>query len=147
MDQQLGTSHVRAAEGQQRDMGEQPYTVVVDGARGLVRATLRGIWSLEILGRYSAALVDALGQLARDGHSPASARLLIDLRQHGIQPREVAEAIQARVSETEMPVGRTAVLVSPSALHRMQAQRIGALFHANVFDDDARALSWLLGPA
>lgn len=121
-----------------------PYTIAVDASRGLIRATLRGMWDLGVLAGYTAELQATFARLSASVPPGQPLELLIDLRQHGVQPREVGEAIQAELARADVAAAaRTAVLVSPSALHRLQAQRLGSHLAASFFADEAEALAWL----
>ena len=124
-------------------MSETPYTVQVDRDRLFVRLTLHGLWDLGTVERYSEAAREAFAALGTNGEPVSGSRILIDLRQHGIQPRDVAERIQAKLKNGLSPGARHAVLVSESTLHRMQAQRIGTLINASFFSDEAEAMAWL----
>ena len=129
-------------------MASPPYTVCVDRPRLLIRATLHGLWQLGTLERFRREMERALAELATTGATPDRFRLLVDLRDHGVQPREVAQAIQAQLTH-HASAGPHAILVSQSALHKMQVQRMGATLNAAYFADEAAALAWLLaaGPA
>ena len=122
---------------------EEPFTIETDRTSNMIRLTLRGLWDLPTVERYVAAAREALSALTRDGIPPSEIGLLVDLRQQGIQPREVTERIQAALKEGPSRGSRHAVLVSSSTLHRLQAQRVGVLLGASFFDDEAAALAWL----
>lgn len=124
-------------------MAEAPYTISVDRNRGLVRMTLRGIWDLKTFEDYAAAARRAYAELTEQETPPAACRILIDLRQHGTQPRQVAEGIQAELASGEARPAQHAVIVSESMLHRMQAHRLGATINASFFTDEETAMNWL----
>ena len=126
-------------------MTHAPYTIDVDENARLVRLALFGLWDLETLDRYAKDVWQAFSRAEAAGIAPERFRVLIDLTQHGVQPREVAERIQRQLAVGISPASRHAVLVSESALHKIQAQRVGAhlsgVFFASREED---AMTWLL---
>lgn len=125
-------------------MAEPPYTVSVDRERSLVRLTLSGLWDLPTCERYAADVRKAFAGLVAMGVPIDAYGVLIDLRRHGVQSREVSERTQAELRNGISSGSHHAVLVSESVLHKMQAQRVGSLIGASFFTDEARAIDWLL---
>ena len=125
------------------DGGEPPFAIDIDVAQRFVRLTLVGMWTLAIVDAYVDALTQAFKDAATAGAAPGALRTLVDLRRHGIQQRDVAQEIEARLAQGAAQVQRLAVLVSGSALHAMQARRAGSLIQARVFVDEGEALAWL----
>ena len=68
---------------------------------------------------------------------------LIDVRQHGVQGRDVVEGLQAFARSASSRATKTAVVVE-SALYRLQAARIGSEPDHAIFRSDAEARRWLL---
>ena len=128
-------------------MADEFFKTHVDPRQSLVRLSLSGQWTVEIVDDYAMAAEAAFRQLTETGTPLRKCKALIDLRQHGVQSREVAERIQGWIRLALSDGARHAVLVSDSALHRMQAQRVGALLGARFFSDEAQALDWLLNEA
>lgn len=118
---------------------ETKYRVEVDPRALSARLTLFGLWDLATVDRYSRDVEQALSE----GGAADRYRLLIDLRSHGVQPREVAAEIQSRLMQGVDRTSRIAVLVSESLLHRLQAQRLGSHVRASFFADEGEALAWL----
>ena len=124
-------------------MADKLFRIDVDQRQSLVRLTLFGQWDVVTVDRYAAAAQDAFATLTEAGTPLDRCKALIDLRQHGVQPREVTERIQRWISLDLSEGARHAVLLSESALHRMQAQRVGSTLGAAFFSDEAEALAWL----
>ena len=70
--------------------------------------------------------------------------MLLDVRRHWIQSKEVAAEIERGLAELTELGQRHAVLVSPSALHKAQARRVTSRLVAGYFEDEGEALAWLL---
>lgn len=124
-------------------MKDDCFEIDIDRRQLLVRLKLSGIWDIDTVDRYAVAAQAAFSELTGAGVGIASCRALIDLRRHGVQPREVTERIQGWLNLALSDGARHAVLLSESALHRMQAQRVGSAFDAAFFSDETEALDWL----
>ena len=124
-------------------LAEELFTIDVDRRDALVRLTLFGLWDVATVDRYAAAAQAAFSSLNEAGVPLDRCKALIDLRQHGVQSREVTHRIHGWIKLDLSGGARHAVLVSASMLHRMQAQRVGAALDANFFSDEADALAWL----
>ena len=125
-------------------MTRPPFTIEYDEPQQLLKLRLFGLWELETLDRYTDELNRIFGRIAASGGSPKDSRILVDLREHGIQSREVASEIETRLSRGAAVAKRHAVLVSESALHKMQAARAGSQIQARFFTDEQAAVDWLL---
>lgn len=124
-------------------MNRDEYRIEVDPERSFARLTLSGLWDSGTVDRYTGDVESALEQAAAGGGPAGGYRILIDLRNHGVQSRDVAAEIQDRLSRGIAQASRIAVLTSPSALHRMQAQRLGSHVSASFFADAGEAEKWL----
>ena len=129
----------RLQEGIGSAMNEERYRIEVDPRTLSARLTLFGLWDLATLNRYTYDVTQALAE----GGAAGRYRILIDLRNHGVQSREVAAAIQSRLMMGIEQASQVAILVSPSLLHRLQAQRLGSHVQASFFADEDEALTWL----
>ena len=123
-------------------MTDEFFTIGVDVRRSLIHLQLYGIWDVPTVDRYAAAAQAAFAKVA-EGAARDGCKVLIDLRRHGVQPREVAERIGAWLTKAASEEARYAVLVSDSSVHKMQAQRLGSLLSAQVFSDEGEARAWL----
>lgn len=121
-------------------MSSLPFTIEVDRSTGVIRATAYEFWTLATLAQYEAAVVAAQGAVRRSGLGPL---LLIDVRRHGVQSREVVQGLQRFAGSTHGRTMKTALIVE-SALYRLQAARIGSSAHHAMFQNDDDALAWLL---
>lgn len=124
--------------------GEPAFTIDINIPQRFVRLTLVGMWTRSIVDAYVDALTRAVGEAAALGAARHALRILVDLRRHGIQQRDVAAEIESRLAQGAAQAERLAVLVSGSALHAMQARRAGSLIQARVFVDESEALAWLM---
>ena len=122
-------------------MSSPSFTIEVDQSNGVIRATTYEFWTLATLEQYEAAVVTAQETVRRSGLRPL---LLIDVRRHGVQSREVAQGLQRFAGSKYGQATKTAVIVE-SALYRLQAARIGSSAHHAIFQNDDDALQWLLG--
>lgn len=125
-------------------MHKPPFEIDHDARRQLLTLRLVGLWDRAILDDYTAALNSIFSKVEASGRSTSGYRVLVDLREHGLQPRDIAAEIEARLSRGAAQASRHAILVSGSVLHRMQVKRAGAQIEAYIFVDEAEAMQWLL---
>ncbi len=125
-------------------IGSPGYSITVDMERHLVRLKLSGFWDLETYERYTCELDDMTTKAANADRSAQNLRVLVDLRDHGLQSREVATAIHENLKKAAYSAQRHAVLISASFLHKTQAQRVSAPMKAQFFCDEEEAVMWLL---
>ena len=123
---------------------EPGYRIDVDVERRLVTLTLVGFWDQALFDRYTHEVEILAANGAKAGRPRTEYRVLIDLREHGLQSQSVAAQIQMGLIENETRTRRQAVLVSRSALHKAQAQRLGRSMDARFFENEHEAISWLL---
>lgn len=121
-------------------MNTLPFTVEVDRSSGLILATTFQFWTLATLELFEAAVMAEQEAVRRSGLPPL---FLIDVRQHGVQSREVVEGLQRFANSANGRATKTAVVVE-SALYRLQAARIGSVPHHAIFRDERDARDWLL---
>lgn len=120
------------------------YVIRVDVQRRLVTLKLLGFWTVETYDEYTRALKTLAVKGKAAGRSLEEYRVLVDLREHGLQSKEVAACIEQGLADGATRRHPHAVLVSPSALHKAQAQRIGAHIAPGFFTDEAVAMQWLM---
>ena len=121
-------------------MHTQPFIIDVDRSRGLISARAYQFWTLAVLERYRVRVQAEQEAIRRSGLRPL---FLIDVREHGVQSREVVEGLQRFADSPSCRATKTAVVVE-SALYRRQAARIGSVPHHATFHDERDALDWLL---
>ena len=124
-------------------MTAQPLTVVFQPERRLLTITMRGIWDMAQIETFKASVATAVAEIKRSSAENLF-DVLVDLREHPLQPRDVAEALEMVVAGLERGPRRAAVVTSPSALHRLQATRLGRSRDAHVFTSLDDANQWLL---
>ncbi|WP_293884058.1 hypothetical protein [Sphingomonas sp.] len=125
-------------------MSTPGYKIEVDTKNRLVRLTLTGFWDRATFDRYTEEIEGLAQEARRAGRARLDYRVLVDLRNHGVQSREVATSIEAGMIHNASPLQRHAVLISNSALHRSQVQRLGASTDTRLFENEEDALAWLL---
>ncbi|WP_242140925.1 hypothetical protein [Sphingomonas sp. TREG-RG-20F-R18-01] len=123
------------------------YVIRVDVARRLVTLKLLGFWTVETFDEYTRALKALAAKGKTAGRSPEEYSVLVDLREHGLQSKEVAARIEQGLAAGANRRHPHAVLVSPSVLHKAQAQRIGAHIAPRFFADEEAAMRWLMAGA
>ena len=121
-------------------MTSLPFTIEVERSSGLIRAAAYEFWTLAILERFKACVQAEQEAVRRSGLRPL---FLIDVRQHGVQSREVVEGLQAFARSGSCRATKTAVVVE-SALYRFQAERIGSEPDHSIFRNYDEARQWLL---
>ena len=117
-----------------------PFTIEVDRSSGLIRAAAYEFWTLATLAQFKARVQAEQETIRRSGLRPL---FLIDVRQHGVQSRDVVEGLQAFARSPSCRATKTAVVVE-SALYRFQAERIGSERDHAIFRRDDEARQWLL---
>ena len=121
------------------------YEVSIDPPRKLVNLKLTGQWDLTTVASYARAVGDGFARMKASGVTPGDYLLLVDMRAHGLQVREVTTAYQAFINAHASFVRRRATIVTPSALHELLAKRVAKeLDLANgFFRTEQEALDWL----
>ncbi|WP_022683289.1 hypothetical protein [Sphingobium bisphenolivorans] len=126
-------------------MATRPYEIAYDDNRKLLRITLAGLWDLPTAHSY---LEDLRRQEQRIGLDLDQLSVLIDMREHAIQPREVADLLTDSLKDAGRPGRTTASIVSSSALKVLQIKRISEMIERNeLFTTEADALAWLAAQA
>ena len=120
------------------------YRIDVDPQRQLVHLRLLGQWDRPTLTAYRQELRNAMQTFAAQGARPGEYLLLIDVREHGVQPKEVAAEHQEIIAEYIPLARRRALVMSASALHALQVRRISPTPDVDMFRTDEEALAWLL---
>lgn len=121
-------------------MNTLPFTIEVDRSSGLICAAAYEFWTSAILEQFKVRMQAEQEVIRRSGLRPL---LLIDVRQHGVQSREIVEGLQAFARSASFRATKTAVVVE-SALYRLQAARIGSEHDHAIFRSDDEARRWLL---
>jgi hypothetical protein len=122
---------------------ETPFEVVLDIAARRFHATLRGTWSTPTLVEFQNAMRDVIARCELTHTPPESLLALIDMRDYGVQSQEVASTMQAGVEHYQRLSRHIAVVVSGSALQRMQVRRVAPHSKHRFFTDYRCAVEWL----
>ena len=121
-------------------MDTLPFTIEVDRSSGLICAAAYEFWTPAILERFKVSVQVEQEVTRRSGLRPL---FLVDVRQHGVQSKEVVESLQAFANSSSWRATKTAVVVE-SALYRLQAARIGSGPNHAIFRSVDEARQWLL---
>ena len=96
---------------------------------------------------FEQELAAAFSHVTAQGRQPGECRFLSDIRDAGVQPREITERLQAIMAQYIMRYGSLtrgiAMLVSESSLKMMQARRVAGGGGAAFFLDEDEATAWL----
>lgn len=122
-------------------MPEEPFTVHIEAATGVLVARAQSFWKVETLHEFTASIMASIEVMKRQGRPVL---LLIDAREHGVQSQEVVIGLQRWAHSDAVKAVRTAVIV-PSALYRRQARRISSPGNHELFSDEVEARAWLGG--
>lgn len=118
-----------------------PYTIAKSAQHRLIDITLVGLWNMAVVDAHRRDVADAMQSLGGTG----GLRILIDATEHGLQPKDVAEAITSMVADFAALDNVSAVVVPQSALTGLQSKRMGSSLSRNrYFSSRGDALSWLL---
>lgn len=121
-------------------MTQPTYHIDANVPGAFLRLHLAGDWDAEITARFAADVAKTLHRMLASGLRHGELRTLIDMREKHILPQNVAAEF-AKMVRPGSPSKRIALVVS-SALHRLQAKRIGDARH-RIFDTEHDALAWL----
>ncbi|MET0377306.1 MAG: hypothetical protein ABW128_23985 [Rhizorhabdus sp.] len=125
-------------------MTERQYSVDYDPGKRIIRLALVGQWDVETLHAYEQAITDTIAPLGGAGGLRKDLGFLVDKRNQGVQSKIVAEGLGAMIlggKDLKLPC---AILLSLSALQKLQQQRVTAsLSNTAIFTDEAKALAWL----
>lgn len=130
------------ADAAGRAMSHEPFTILFEQDRRLLNISLRGLWDLAQVQHYE----DSVRSMVRDIMRSGVIRqfdVLVDLREHAVQTRDVAEALQGVVGRIGDGVARLALVTSSSSLQKMQATRLGQSSFTRFFSSMEDADSWL----
>ncbi|KQM26554.1 MULTISPECIES: hypothetical protein [unclassified Sphingomonas] len=112
----------------------------ITSAPWMLDFALFGHWDLGTVGRFGAAIRDAVMRLPSLGVRPGEQVALFDITGFAVQSPDVLAAIGA-IADRSRTTSRKIALVRNSALLSMQAKR--ALPHLPMFDSREEALAWL----
>jgi len=117
--------------------------VTSEPSRKLVRATMKGLLTLEEVKRFS---TEEQAAVARMGLKSGEFVLIIQTGGNQVQTQEVMEAFRALMIHSPLKARKIAT-VRDGALTRMQSRRISQVrSNAEVFDTVVEAEAWLMEP-
>ena len=121
----------------------QPFVFDYDPAVRLLRLKLIGLWDGATLGAFAAEARTLRDRVERAGHRDDEGRILIDLTDFPVQPKNITEGIGQLLPTFGQRAGRIALVKSGSALQTIQVQRLIASEKAHLFAVPEEALAWL----
>lgn len=121
------------------------YSIDVNPRQQLLEVRLSGQWTVATVASYRLDVDAALARMQAQGGRPGEYLLLVDMREQGVQSREVAAAYQAFISDYAWVGRRRATIVSGSALHELQVKRVAKELDVEnaFFRTEEEALGWL----
>lgn len=115
------------------------FTFTLDRARGLVRISMQGFYTVEDVAAFLDARREALAALGL----PRNAHLTLnDLRAMKVQPQDVIQAFQKGLAVPEEKARKLAIIVD-AAMARGQANRAINSADTRYFTDLESAEAWL----
>ena len=119
---------------------DSQFSFRVDRARGLIRITMSGLFTIDAIDAFLRARAQAHAEL---GLPPNQHLTLNDLRGMKIQTQEVVAAFRDMVAAPDYRSRRLAFVAGPT-LARSQLMRALSGRDARCFEDPAVAEAWLL---
>jgi hypothetical protein len=116
------------------------YSIEVDRERRMLRIRFVGVWTITSMDEFAQA---RRRTLTEEGWGKGDYVCLVDLREHGVQPRDVADhGIKSNVGAAVNAPRKTALVVS-SMLKKLQVARALTRGDEQVFMSEEEALRWL----
>lgn len=103
-----------------------------------------GLWTAALVESFLSDMAEVALRYAQAGLPEQSLMTTIDLRRHSIQARETIEWLAPNVHRYHYLSKRTAILLSRSALAKLQAERFLTLDRHRFFTSEAAARDWLV---
>lgn len=114
------------------------YEITFDVARKLLRLALIGHWNRDVIEQFDR---DRTATLESLGWSTGSYDCLVDLRQQGVQSREVAER-GGEISAVGSHLPRRTAVIASGMLAKLQVERVTGE-NERVFTSEEEAMAWL----
>jgi hypothetical protein len=119
------------------------FKVIPDPKNRLLLITLEGFWDAAVMTAFEAAERVAIAQITQ---RPGPFDQIIDSRDYPVQAPAIITRHSAWAEQlADMGLRRTAIVMGPSGLARMQANRISTHNHKS-FASEAEARIWLQEP-
>ena len=115
-----------------------------DAEQRLLRLKLIGIWDAAILLAFVSEAAALRTGVERAGHRDDAGRLLLDLTDFPVQPKQITERLSELLPRFGDRTGRVAVIRSSSALQHLQMQRLLKSDKTRVFTSAGEGEAWLL---
>jgi hypothetical protein len=105
--------------------------------------TSYGLWNSALVDEFLDGMAVIQWRYDAAGIPPRQLHTVIDLRHHAVQVRETIERLAPEVHRYHDLSKRTAILLSHSALAKMQAERFLTLDRHRFFTSETLARDWL----
>lgn len=118
---------------------EPDYRIEFEAKQKLVRMSLTGLWTRQILESYQRD-----GKLGLSEQGIGSAGVLIDMRHFAVQTQEVVDTLLLLIASRGQSSNPHAFILSSSAIQKIQLGRmVTQLKNAAFFKEEGEALAWL----
>ena len=119
------------------------YLIETDPRRSYMRLTFSGLMDHGTVDRFEDEITAAIARMPSKDGRPGDCLFLSDVRDAGVQSRDISERLQAIMARYGPLTRRTALLVSGSALEMMQVRRVAGMDGTAFFKSEGEALAWL----
>ena len=126
-------------------MTSERYQFDYNAEDRFLRLKLVGLWDESVLVTFVREAAELRNRVERSGHRTDEGRILIDLTDYPVQPKNITEGIAALLPTFGDRAGRVAVVRSSSALQNLQVQRLLASEKVGVYASFDEAMEWLSG--
>ena len=119
------------------------YTLSYQPETRLLKLALQGVWNGKILDEFIVDVFDVRARVEAAAYREDKGRIMIDLSDYGVQPREISDRMAALLPVFGTHASRVAVVKSGSKLQNMQADRLLVSEKVKSFGSAAEAMAWL----
>lgn len=119
------------------------YLIETDPRKNHIRLTFSGLMDHTTVDGFENEMAVAIARMPLKDGQPGDCLLLSDIRDSGVQSREISERLQAIMARYGTRTRRIAMLMSGSALEMMQARRVAGRDGTAFFKSEDAALAWL----
>ena len=119
------------------------YLIETDPRKNYMRLTFSGHLDHATLDGFEQEMAVAFARMPSKGGRRGDCLFLADLRESGVQSRDITERLQAIIAHYGSLTRRIAMLMSGSALEMMQAKRVAGSDRTAFFRSDDDAGAWL----
>jgi hypothetical protein len=119
------------------------YKFDYNAGERFLRIKMIGVWDESVLAAFGREMAAIRNRVEQAGHRDDRGRILIDLSDYPVQPRNITDQIAALLPTFGDRAGRVAVVLSSSALQNLQMQRLLASDKVRMFTSFDGVQEWL----